>query len=126
MSLNSNLFKDNRRLNDCAVFDAAHIKTGDVGDHVRLIQIALMQIDGLQIETVETDAMRYGPSTARAVLSYKTKRSIINHAYQQTPDPIVGKMTIASLDDDMRQMQYTPKIRHGKYCGYAGFADPSE
>lgn len=126
MSLNSNLFKESRRLNDCAVRDAAHVKTGDVGDHVRLIQIALEQIDGLQIEKIETDATRYGPSTARAVLSYKTKRSIINRAYQQTPDAIVGKMTIASLDDDMRRMQYTPKLRYGKYCAYPGWADPSK
>jgi hypothetical protein len=125
MSLNSNLFKTSQRLNDCAVHDAAHVKTGDVGDYVRLIQIALMQIDELQIEKVETDAMRYGPSTARAVLSYKTKRSIINRAYQQTPDAIVGKMTIASLDDEMRRMQYTPKLRQGKYCTYPGSADRS-
>lgn len=80
----------------------------------------------MQIEKVETEARRYGPSTARAVLSYKTKRSIINRAYQQTPDAIVGKMTIASLDDEMRRMQYTPRIRHGKYCTHPGWADPSK
>ncbi len=44
---------------------------------------------------------RYGPRTAAAVLAYKTKRAIINRAYQQTPDSIVGKMTIERLDKDM-------------------------
>ena len=47
----------------------------------------------------------YGPSTAAAVLSYKTKRQIINRSYQTTPDSIVGKMTIASLDAEMRGHQ---------------------
>jgi len=43
----------------------------------------------------------YGRSTANAVLAYKTKRAIINHAYQSHADNIVGKMTIASLDAEM-------------------------
>lgn len=47
----------------------------------------------------------YGPSTAAAVLSYKTNRQIINRSYQTKPDSIVGKMTIASLDAEMRGRQ---------------------
>ena len=43
----------------------------------------------------------YGPSTKAAVLAYKTRRQIINRSYQSTPDAIVGKMTIASLDAEV-------------------------
>jgi hypothetical protein len=34
-------------------------------------------------------------------LSYKKKRNIINRSYQTQADNIVGKMTIASLDNEM-------------------------
>ena len=36
-----------------------------------------------------------------AVLAFKKKRKIINRAYAQQGDDIVGKMTIKALDDDM-------------------------
>ena len=43
----------------------------------------------------------YGPSTAAAVLAFKTRRNIINRAYQTKADNIVGRMTIAALDAEM-------------------------
>jgi hypothetical protein len=43
----------------------------------------------------------FGPATARAVLAYKAKRNIVNRAYQAQPDSIVGKMTMARLDQGM-------------------------
>jgi hypothetical protein len=48
------------------------------------------------------------------VLKYKTKRNIVNRAYQSSPDNIVGKMTIASLDRELaaaeQQKQKDPVI----------------
>lgn len=43
----------------------------------------------------------YGPTTAAAVQSYKDKRGIINFSYQKAADNIVGKMTIAALDQEL-------------------------
>jgi hypothetical protein len=47
----------------------------------------------------------YGKATAAAVLTYKRKRNIINRQYQSTPDNIVGKMTINSLDKEVMAIQ---------------------
>ena len=101
MSLRSNLFANNAALQSCLTNDAAHIQPGATGDHVRRIQIALAILDGATIAGGEVSSKQYGPSTAAAVLNYKTKRNIINSRYQSSPDNIVGKMTIASLDDAM-------------------------
>ena len=46
-------------------------------------------------------ARRYGPTTAKAVLAYKTRRQIINRSYQSKPDGIVGIMTMRVLDEEM-------------------------
>jgi len=62
-------------------------------------------LDSDPIDAVELSAERYGPSTARAVLSYKTKRGIINRAYQTQPDNIVGIMTMTSLDEEMVRIE---------------------
>ena len=120
MALGSNLFKDSRRLAECEVSHPAHVVPGDRGDHVRLIQIALGEIDGAEIAEVELTQMHYGPSTARAVLDYKTERRIINFSYQASPDNIVGKMTIQSLDRDMLSLQRTPRPGGSKRCPRVG------
>jgi hypothetical protein len=92
-------------LEDAAVLDSAHICTGAQGNHVVKIQLALIQLDGASIDA---DG-RFGPATAAAVLAYKRVRNIINRAYQQQPDSIVGKTTVASLDAEMlqRETSYT-------------------
>jgi hypothetical protein len=90
---------------------------GDNGVHVFLIQIALNFIDNVAIDENELSSMSYGQSTASAVLAYKRKRSIINRSYQQTPDNIVGKMTIDSLDKDMA-------LKESSLISLAGFAAP--
>ena len=64
------------------------------GEHVAKVQFALFALDSSAIDRNEVRSQTYGPSTAKAVLAYKTKRKIINTAYQSTPDNIVGKMTI--------------------------------
>jgi hypothetical protein len=101
MALQSSLFRGDPKLEAAAVSDAAHIVPGAKGEHVRKIQLALNQLDkaGLDPDSI------YGNATAAAVLAYKRKRSIINKAYQSQADNIVGKMTIASLDQELLQQR---------------------
>ena len=109
MALSSTLFRGNRALQACAVQDSAHVTPGARGEHVGKIQFALFAVDGLRIDRTELAQQRYGPSTAAAVLAYKKKRQIINRSYQNAADDIVGKMTIASLDKDIRRQELLPK-----------------
>ncbi|MEP6879963.1 MAG: peptidoglycan-binding domain-containing protein, partial [Nitrosospira sp.] len=97
MSLQSQLFRGDPKLEAAAVSDSAHIVSGATGEHVRKIQLALIQLDGA---AVDPDG-KYGPATAAAVLAYKRKRNIINRTYQTQADNIVGKMTMASLDSEI-------------------------
>jgi hypothetical protein len=89
-------------LEACLVQDAAHMTRGAAGNHVAKVQFALLMLDGLEIDLAETAAKIYGRATAAAVLAYKNKRRIINYSYQTQADDIVGKMTIASLDREVR------------------------
>ena len=107
-ALQSKLFTGDSRLEACAVEDAAHVTMGTVGDFVTRIQTALRLTDGASIDAADLTSNRYGVSTARAVLAFKTKRSIINRAYQQQPDDNVGKMTIARLDAEMVVVERRP------------------
>jgi len=97
MSLQSELFRGDPKLEAAAVSDPAHIVQGARGDHVRKIQMALIRLDGA---TIAPDG-DYGSATAAAVLAYKQKRNIVNRSYQSKPDNIVGKMTIDRLDKEM-------------------------
>jgi hypothetical protein len=103
----SNLFKGDANLAACEINDAAHLTIGAKGEHVAKVQFALFALDSSAIASPEVRLQTYGPSTAKAVLAYKTKRRIINTAYQNTPDSIVGKMTITRLDQDMRFFEQT-------------------
>src|SRR5262245_60144187 len=105
MALRSRLFSGDIKLDAAARSNPAHIAPGAVGQHVAKIQQALRLLDGDAIAPAELSAERYGPSTAKAVLSYKTDRGIINRTYQKQPDNIVGVMTMASLDDDMVRIE---------------------
>ncbi len=109
MALSSHLFKGDRALEACATENPAHITHGAKGEHVAKIQFALSALDGLKIDRGELLSQQYGRSTAAAVLSYKRRRKIINTSYQKTADDIVGKMTIASLDQEMRRRELLPK-----------------
>jgi hypothetical protein len=97
MALQSRLFRNDPNLEAAAVSDPAHIVPGARGEHVRKIQLALIQLDGAAIAA---DGI-YGRATAAAVLAYKRKRNIVNRAYQTQADNIVGKMTIDRLDKEM-------------------------
>lgn len=109
MSLSSNLFRGNAALEACAVKDSAHVTAGAIGEHVARIQFALSSLDGAKIDRAEITTRRYGKSTAAAVLAYKKKRKIINPSYQTAADDIVGKMTIAALDQEMKRKERAPK-----------------
>jgi hypothetical protein len=102
------LFRDNKRLQATLLSDAAHVTPGSRGEFVHKIQIALEDLDGVVIAPTEVAASFYGPSTAAAVLAFKRKRAIINRAYQTSADNIVGKMTIANLDEEMVAKQVRP------------------
>jgi hypothetical protein len=110
MSLQSQLFRGDPKLEAAAVSDPAHILPGAVGQHVAKIQQALLKLDGITIDPGELQSSRYGPSTANAVLAYKKKRNIINRSYQTQADNIVGKMTIAALDKELVGKQGPPTL----------------
>ena len=105
MALVSRAFSGDPKLEACLVSDPAHITPGAAGAHVAKIQNALMLVGGARIAEAEIMAKQYGPSTAAAVLAFKTARKIINYAYQNRPDNIVGKMTIAALDQEMSRFE---------------------
>jgi len=101
MALQSQLFHGDSKLEACLIQDSAHVTKGAVGDHVAKIQLALGVLGDLRIAENEVSAQTYGPSTAAAVLAFKTQRNIVNRSYQTTADDIVGRMTIAALDREM-------------------------
>jgi hypothetical protein len=110
MPLTSRLFSGDPRLEACLTQDSAHLTPGTTGDFVGKVQAALEYIDGVRINERELDTQTYGPSTADAVLAYKTARQIINRSYQQTADNIVGKMTIERLDREVAALEAAPKV----------------
>ena len=101
MPLVSLLLRDEPRLQACLVADTAHVVPGATGRHVSLIQKLLLVLEKARISDGELRAGLYGPTTAAAVLAYKRKRNIVNRAYQATADNIVGKMTIAKMDEEL-------------------------
>lgn len=101
MPLRSTTLKDSDPLQACLIKDPAHVVPGASGSHVAKIQKALLLLDKAEISGLELRAKFYGATTTAAVLAYKRRRKIINTAYQTQADNIVGKMTIARLDDDM-------------------------
>ncbi len=98
MPLVSRLFRGDKKLEAVLTSDPAHITPGSTGEHVSKIHTALLIADGASVASHELATQSYGPSTAKAVLRFKQKRNIVNHAYQKSADNIVGKMTIAALD----------------------------
>ena len=108
MRLKSNLFRGDRALEACLVDHAAHVCEGAVGPHVSRIHTALYAIDRLDVSADELRSRRYGKSTAAAVLTFKTRRNIVNANYQTKPDNIVGKMTIERLDSEMSVKESEP------------------
>ena len=111
MPLRSKLFASDKALEACLTTDTAHLTPGSVGEAVSKIHTALLIIDNRQVSAEELKSRRYGQTTAAAVLAYKTKRSIVNPRYQTKPDDIVGKMTIASMDDELMVIERSVQDR---------------
>ncbi len=111
MPLRSNQFKGDPKLEACLLKDSAHVKSGATGDHVSKIQRALLILEDPtpKIDSDEISSGSYGTTTAAAVLTYKKKRKIINLSYQTQVDNIVGKMTIAALDEEMLRKENPPQ-----------------
>lgn len=127
LALLSQLFRNDPQLEAAAISDAAHIVPGAKGEHVRKIQIALIQLDRA---FAAADGV-YGPVTAAAVLAYKRRRDIVNRAYQTEADNIVGRMTIDRLDKEMLAAEpriieqtprcvFPPEIRPSTRLSFAG------
>ena len=110
MSLNSRLFRSNAALEECLINDNAHLLPGSSGEHVRLIQRALVYLGEKAISGQEYRHGLYGSSTAAAVLRYKQQRCIVNFSYQKQADNIVGKMTIRRLDDEISMIQNLSQV----------------
>lgn len=99
MALNSDLFRDDPRLQACLVQDVAHVTPGSVGDFVVRIQLALRIVDRAFIDDTEFATGSYGATTTLAVRAFKTSRGILN--FQGQIDDVVGKKTIRALDDEL-------------------------
>lgn len=120
MSLQSRLFRGDPKLEAAAVSNPAHIVAGATGDHVAKLQHALLVLGDAGIEPAEQVAKRYGPSTANAVLSFKTKRNIVNRSYQTQADNIVGIMTMVALDKGMLESEEAPRSVRTISCDVGG------
>ncbi len=123
MPLVSLLLRDDPQLQACLVADTAHVVPGATGRHVGLIQKVLLVLDKADITAAELRAGHYGPSTTAAVLAYKRKRNIVNRAYQTTADNIVGKMTIAKMDDELLHLDLRD-VPGRVVCTHGGHARP--
>lgn len=116
MALQSKLFAGDPKLEAAAISDPAHIMQGASGDHVRKIQAALIRLDGASIAA---DG-KFGAATAAAVLAFKKKRDIVNRSYQSQADAIVGKMTMAALDNEMVDVEKQTVIKFdSSYCQFS-------
>lgn len=116
MPLQSDTLAGDDRLEACLVRDDAHLTPGVQGEFVAKVQAALIYLDRVEIDEAELESYTYGPSTASAVLSFKRKRKIINRAYQQQEDNIVGKMTIKAIDAEMAIAEMAPPDVLGVPC----------
>ncbi len=106
MALQSPWFSGDPQLEACLVNNASHVTRHARGSHVAKIQAAIVTLTNARIDRGELHDSLYEDSTAAAVLAYKQDRGIINWSYQDAADDIVGKMTIARLDQEMRDWQY--------------------
>jgi hypothetical protein len=98
------------KLNACLASDPAHIKPGQNGGHVKVIQDALttmrLRSPAIGLPEIKDKAGNYGHDTTAAVLKYKTFHGIKRSG--QPLDPIVGRMTLTSLDDELMKKPPPP------------------
>jgi len=91
------------RLNACLAFDPGHIQPGQTGDHVKVIQQALNTIRGRRPDIgmieINDPLGTWGADTTNAVFVYRSFNHIIRSG--EKLDPIVGRMTLTQLDNDL-------------------------
>jgi hypothetical protein len=97
------------------------VTPGSAGPHVAKIQLALLMTDDLAIDPAELERETYGASTAASVLAFKTARAILRPG-QVSPDDVVGKRTVAALDDELLLKRSTLDGTVQDYCGNDGNA----
>jgi hypothetical protein len=115
-TLRSDLFKGDKKLENCASLPSGHLLVGTPpGQHISKVHEALEKLrpGGPAIAATERSTMSYGKTTAAAVLHYKQTHDppIINFAYQTTPDAVVGQMTIKAMDEELFGSGPTPLTR---------------
>lgn len=101
MPLVSKLFSGDNNLQACLVKDQAHLTPGSNGKSVELVQAALIRLRFMEPSEALAEAGTYGTNTASAVLRYKQVFNVVNPAYQNKADNVVGRMTIGLLDAHM-------------------------
>jgi hypothetical protein len=121
MSLQSILLRGDAKLEAAATSDLPHIASGQRGEHVRKIQVALNLLNnaGLALDGI------YGTKTANAVLEFKRKRDIVNRNSQTTADNIVGRMTVAALDRELSAFDASRPLRLRDVSGTPSAFQPS-
>ena len=122
MPLRSTTLRGSAALQACLVNDRAHVTPGAFGAHVGLIQKCLLVLEPSLISADEIRTRTYGRTTTAAVLAYKKARNIVNRSYQNQADNIVGKMTIARLDQDIAKVEQSTTLL--ARCRSAGGGGP--
>lgn len=95
-----------KRLEACLKRDDSNARRYPSGEHIRVIQEALRKVRAILPSVPEIPAKEngtFGVATRNATKAYKTARTVVRPG--QPLDDIVGRMTIASLDTDMRNME---------------------
>lgn len=96
----------NAKIERCALRDPDHILPGSVGDHVKLIQIALNELSKVFLAI---DG-KFGPKTAAAVVAFKEAQTPpLRQPGQRITDNIVGIGTIKALDKKMKAFEDAPE-----------------
>jgi hypothetical protein len=112
-----------QKLDDCATKDPAHLIVGTVGEHVTIVQDALIQLgqhsflDAAEQASFELEFQTqfYGNMTAKIVQNYKNNHTPkILQPWQSSADNVVGKQTIRFLDDDMAALEGRPPVPEKK------------
>jgi hypothetical protein len=97
-------------LDACLASDPAHIKPHQKGEHVKIIQRALTTISErapeIGLPTIKDKPGEYESDTIAAVLKYKSHFQLVRAG--QPLDPIVGRMTITHIDNDLLSKKAPP------------------
>jgi hypothetical protein len=100
-----------RLLDACLASDPSHITPHQKGEHVKVIQRALMTIaersPDIGLPKINDTPGEYESDTIAAVLKYKDHFKIVRTG--QRLDPIVGRMTITQIDNDLARKPPAPE-----------------